>query len=382
MRIVVDCLAATTGGGVTYLRSLLGAVLAADESIELVFVACSRDPLGDLSQHARVRIVCPIGEAPATPRKLAWQLGSLGLATGRLGGDVLFSPSELAPLRSTVPVVLGFQNPNLYDQPVRHESRYQQLRLRLLLAGARVSARRASAAVFVSEPFRRAVAERIPLDGVRQYVIEPGLDPIFTGARDTGEGFEELQPYVLSVSDVYAYKNYPLLVDAFAALARDDLRLVIAGLPFDRYAQRETEQRARANGIEDQVVMLGSVPRERMPGLYTRAECFVFPSLLESFGFPPLEAMACGLPVACARASVMPDLLGDAAEWFDGRDPTSCATALGVVLDDRDRRAALVAKGKSLVSRFDWSRAGAALVRVFDSVSRSERCPDAGGIEG
>jgi glycosyltransferase involved in cell wall biosynthesis len=263
-------------------------------------------------------------------------------------------------------VVLGLQNPNLYERPARF-GWSQRARLRVLLAAARACARRAAALVFVSEPFRRTAAAALGPLRAPQSVVEPGLDPIFHAPP--GDGFDELRPYVLSVSDFYPYKNFASLVQAFARLGRPDLRLVIAGRPLDAGSVRETREAARAAGVAARVELLGAVRFERMPALYARAECFAFPSLLESFGFPPLEAMACGTPVACSSASVMPAVCGDGPLYFDPLDPADIAAAIARVLDDEPLRARLREAGRARAAAFDWSRSGRLLVEVLASTA-------------
>jgi alpha-1,3-rhamnosyl/mannosyltransferase len=365
LRAVVDALAASTGGGVTYLRSLLRAALAADAELELTLVAAGSHPFADLAADPRVDVLCPLGPAPRLPLRVGWELSRLGHRAADLGGDVVFCPSELAPLATRLPLVVGFQNPNLYERPVPYASAFAELRLRALAAGARASARRATALVFVSEPFRRVATRGLPSTGASQHVIEPGLDEVFSGGP-AGNAYDTLRPYVLSVSDFYPYKNFPLLVEAFAALDRSRvLRLVIAGRPVDHPSYDETVARAAALGIADRVVFLGAVPLAAMPGLYSAAECFVFPSLLESFGFPPIEALACGVPVACARASVMPDLLGDSVAWFDGRDARACSETMARLLTRPEERERARAAAPALRARFSGVDAGAELARVL-----------------
>jgi glycosyltransferase involved in cell wall biosynthesis len=363
MRVVVDALAASTGGGVTYLRSLLGAAVETDPELELVLVCGRPDPFAELLASDRVQAAQPLGAQPSLARRVAFELGALGRAAVRLGGDVLFCPSEIGPLRSRLPVVLGLQNPNLYERPVDFASPLQDVRLRLLAFAARRSARRASVLVFVSEPFRRRAAPALDA-AVPQRVVEPAMDPLFRPIRDAGQSGAP-RPYLLSVSDFYPYKNFPLLVEAFALLDRPELRLVIAGRPVDRSSHAETVQRARTLGVDRRVALLGSVPLNEMPALYTGAACFVFPSLLESFGFPPLEAMACGTPVVCSDASVMPELYGDAALYTDARNPAALADTIRRVLSDPVLGSELSRRGRARAHRTSRAGAAGALLSAF-----------------
>jgi glycosyltransferase involved in cell wall biosynthesis len=376
VRVVVDALAATTGGGVTYLRSILASALAADPELELVVVAANAAPFAELVAGGRTRVETPLGSRPSLPRRVAWESTALGRLASRAGGDVLFCPSELAPFGTPVPVVLGLQNPNLYERPVPYAATRQELRLRTLALAARSSARRAAALVFVSEPFRDRTAPHLA-SPAPTFVAEPALDPVFDHPL-AGDGSAVPGPYVLAVSDFYPYKNFPLLVEAFALLKRPGLRLVLAGRPVDLHSYRLTLDRAAALGVESQMTVLGSVPLAEMPALYRGAECLAFPSLLESYGFPPLEAMACGVPVVSSDASVMPGVLGDAAAYADARSAPALAAAIEQVLGDPAYANALRERGRGRVARLDRAAAGRALVTAFAAGSSSRPAQGAG----
>ena len=366
MRVLVDGLAARTGGGTTYLRSLIGAALAADPTLEVTLLCGARQPFAELERGGRTQLVDVLGTAPSA-RRAVWQQTRLPRLAAKLRADVIFAPSELGPRRSAVPMLLGFQNPNLYERPVP-VGLAQELRLRALLLGARASARRAQGLVFVSEPFRRVAVRALHVSGSRQWTIEPGLDPVFRRADARDQPAAAGDRYLLCVADIYPYKNLVRLVDAFALVARaagDDLRLMLVGRPFDLRETQRVRERARAHGLERRVILSGAVPLERMPALYRGAACFAFPSLLESFGFPPLEAMACGVPVACARSSVLPEICGDGAEYFDPHDAADIARVLSSILADERRSAAVAARGRSQAERYSWERAGSRVVEAL-----------------
>jgi len=371
VRVVVDCLAARTGGGLTYLRSILGAALAVDPELELVLLTADPALLAVLEDDPRVQTVSPLGPRPSVARRVAFELSGLGRVAARHRADVLVCPSEIAPLTSPVPVVVGFQNPNLWERPLPLPLS-QRARLAALRHLARASARRAAACTFVSEHLREAAS--VEPSGA-EYVVEPPVDPIFSPRPQVPARFARLQPYVLTVADVYRYKNLGVLVDAVARLGRPDLRLVVAGRRIERAETDRLDRRVAKLGREGSVTFLGSLPLEEMPGLYTGAACFAFASLIESFGFPPLEAMACGVPVACGRASVMPAILGDAPEWFDPRDAEAARAAIALVLNDSVAARAAVARGLEQTKRFSPQRAGEALVSVLRATAAYHRIP-------
>jgi len=136
-------------------------------------------------------------------------------------------------------------------------------------------------------------------------------------------------------------------------LDRPDLKLVIAGgkgwLEDPLYAQIE------ALGLGDRVQFIGFAADEDLPALYSAAQVFAFPSLYEGFGLPPLEAMACGVPVVASRASSVPEVVGEAGLLIDPLDVDDLAGALARALDDEALRAELTRRGLEQARRFSWA---------------------------
>ena len=123
-------------------------------------------------------------------------------------------------------------------------------------------------------------------------------------------GTGEREPFLLYPARRWPHKNHERLFEAFALVRRErpELRLVLTG-------------GGEFGSVPDGVEVLGHVPRPQLVGLLQRASALVFPSLYEGFGQPPLEAMACGCPVACSNAGALPEVVGDAALLFDPRRP-------------------------------------------------------------
>jgi glycosyltransferase involved in cell wall biosynthesis len=179
----------------------------------------------------------------------------------------------------------------------------------------------------------------------------------------------------LCVSAALVHKNLDALIEAFGRLAarRPELALVIAG-----HAGREQERlRAAAarTGHGSRVILTGWISSADLEGLYDLAACCVYPSLLEGFGLPLLEAMARGVPIASADASSLPEVAGDAAELFNGRDVASISDAVERLLDDRPHAERLIARGRARVALFTWERCAAA---TLDSYQRAFGLPAAG----
>jgi glycosyltransferase involved in cell wall biosynthesis len=161
--------------------------------------------------------------------------------------------------------------------------------------------------------------------------------------------------FLLYVGQQSDYKNLERLAEAHQLLRRThpDLGLVLAG-KLDTAAERNRERFAERgwSGIE----FPGWVSDGQLNWLYEHAEAYVFPSLMEGFGLPGLEAMLHGLPVVSSNATCLPEIYGDAAEYFDPTDAEAIATAIGEVVGSPARRAELVAAGTRRLERYDWRR--------------------------
>jgi glycosyltransferase involved in cell wall biosynthesis len=160
---------------------------------------------------------------------------------------------------------------------------------------------------------------------------------------------------LLSLSAKRPHKNLLALLGAFARLpAAERPVLVLPGYPTDH--ERELRERARALGIEDEVLFPDWISPAELEGLWALADAFVFPSLYEGFGLPVLEAMARGVPVACSNASSLPEVAGEAALLFDPRDEAAIAGALQRLLSDRPLADRLRVLGVQRSREFTWER--------------------------
>jgi glycosyltransferase involved in cell wall biosynthesis len=128
--------------------------------------------------------------------------------------------------------------------------------------------------------------------------------------------------------------------------------------------------RLRELGLEDEVVLPGYIADEDLPAVYSAASVFVFPSLYEGFGLPPLEAMACGTPAVCSNASSLPEVCGEAALLVEPTDVAALAQAMARVLSDEPLRATLRARGLAQAAKFSWERTARETLAVYREVYR------------
>ena len=205
-------------------------------------------------------------------------------------------------------------------------------------------------------------------------VLHGGVDPRFQPDPEPGER-ERLQshygigvrPYVLSVGTLQPRKNYVRLIKAFAQVETSrlaDPQLLIAGGQGWLYEDIFAE----AARYRDQVRILGFVDDADLPALYRNAALFVFPSLYEGFGFPVLEAMACGVPTISSNASSLPEVAGDAALLVDPLNVDALAEAMTCVLENADLSTGMISRGLVQAAQFTWERGARQLLNTFEGL--------------
>jgi glycosyltransferase involved in cell wall biosynthesis len=175
-------------------------------------------------------------------------------------------------------------------------------------------------------------------------------------------------PFILYVGGLTPYKNLITLVKAFYKLKIEGInhKLVIAGTKRWRY--KELFDFIDHLHLQDDIIFTGYVPDEDLPSMYNAAELFIYPSLYEGFGLPPLEAMACGCPVIASNASSIPEVVGDAGILFDPYDVNKLADHIFEVLSDDLLRANLSKKGLDRAKQFTWDRCALETFKVYQKM--------------
>ena len=361
VRIAVEGLYATEGttdGAGRFLTSLLAALGRRDD-VEVV-------ALVGPSTYDAVRAIEGLADVVGLggsrrAGRIATQHVRVPREARRQGADVLLCLGNYAPLVHALPTVAVVQN--LLLAVVMNE--YGRARALYRRASARHLARRSDAVVAISDHMAAELVRTTPRAADRVRVVPAGVDVDFFGTPDQSPPGAPA-PYLLAVGTVWAYRDYPL---ALEALARSELphTLVIAGsaAPEER---AKLEARAEELGIAGRLRLLGVVTPAELRRWYAGADALVAPSRLESFGLSVLEAMAAGTPVVAVDRSVYPETAAGAAE-LAAPEPGALAAALRRAVEP-ERRAELVARGRERAARFTWDHAAAGLVDVCRSAVR------------
>lgn len=173
------------------------------------------------------------------------------------------------------------------------------------------------------------------------------------------------RPFIFSIGTVQPRKNYGRLIHALAQLRRKDYDLDLVIVGGRGWLEDPIHQTVRDIHMEDHVHFIGFADEADLPALYSAAECLAFPSLYEGFGFPVLEAMACGTPVVTSNVSSLPEIAGDAALIVDPYDTDAIAHAIQRLLDDTTLRNQLIEKGYARVGRFSWDESARKLRQIY-----------------
>jgi glycosyltransferase involved in cell wall biosynthesis len=173
------------------------------------------------------------------------------------------------------------------------------------------------------------------------------------------------RPYIAYVGARAGYKNFVGLLRAFglSKVLRSEFSLVCVG--GGSLTKEEREEMTRAGVQPDQVILLNGSD-ELVESIYRGAAAFVYPSLYEGFGLPPLEAMSASCPVVCSRTSSMPEVCGDAAEYFDPTQPDSIATSIERAVGASGRRQELIARGLLQIRKFSWDQCARQTAAIYN----------------
>lgn len=351
-----------------YTGRLLAAMLEHGRDWE--FLLYSNRPLGRLEKS--LATASPVEAYFARSHWLWMQLFLPGIVAGS-EPDLLHFTNSLAPLKMSRPYVLTVHDASLFLHS-QHHPKARLLTVRLILP---LIARRADAIVTMSNNAKRDLVKALRLSPEKIEVIyeaaprsfhrEP--DPEYQLAVRKKYGLPDR--YLLYVGTLEPRKNLSRLLRAFWRLRQQGFRhqLILAG-PNGWHMNGIFAEIERLE-LQGSTRMLGYVPVADLPGLYSLASVFVFPSLYEGFGLPPLEAMACGVPVLTSNNSSLAEICGDAAHLINPLDEAEIAAGLRALLEDPDWRTELGRRGRRRSREFSWSEAAAQTMALYERVLKT-----------
>lgn len=317
--------------------------------------------------HVRVRRTLPHTPLVRIPLTLSAELR-------RRPVDILHVQYTAPPLAPCAVVA------TIHDLSFEHlpETFTRRSRAQLRLT-VRRTAKRAAHVITPSEFTRRDIIETYGLDPSRVSAIplaaSEGFRPV-TDEREVGSVLGRYGirgEYVLAVGSIQPRKNLARLVRAYSDLRRERGRVKLPQLVLvgkQAWLYDSILKTIEDEGIRQSVVLTGYVSESELPALYSGARCFVYPSVFEGFGLPPLEAMRCGAPVLVGNRTSLPEVVGDAALTFDPFDAGEIARAIARVLDDARLRDELKRRGLERAALFDWRNTARMTLQVYENTLR------------
>jgi glycosyltransferase involved in cell wall biosynthesis len=370
-RILIDGSMARGGGGFTYLVNILPELCAMAPDDRFRVLVRSERLAKSIAPAANLELDL-LPEASWFER-LQFTYRELPRVIGDWQTDLYFSAGETAPLKAPCPTIASFRNPIIYTDLDLGFTWKQKLRVRALREISRLSSRVCDRVMFVSADSAKWIGDSLDIPDGRRAVIHHGID-VDAWARPEPEPWAaDDRSYILSVSSVYRHKNYVRLIEAYASLARrreDMPDLVIIGdIQCPEYLAEMERARANAGeGISEAIHLLGEVPYGEIKSYYAGADLFVFPSYLETFGHPMLEAMASGVPTVAADIPCFREIAGDAAFYADPHKTEAIAVAMEEALFTPRARQSLIKRGLQRVQEFGWNATADRLLSLFDEV--------------
>ncbi|GAA0547442.1 glycosyltransferase family 1 protein [Halorubrum ejinorense] len=376
MKIGINGLAAKTGGGVTYLQNLVTNILdISDHRIHFFVSATTRKQL-NLPTDDDTLTVDSI-DVSGTGSRLWYEQTGLPLSIIRQNIDLLYSPSEIPVMWCPCTQVVANQNPNLYYDIDVEKSLRQRVREQALSGALEAAQLPSEATIFVSESSKRKATRELRISEDNAYSVQHGVGSSFANVHTSDAKFPSAESeYILLVSTLYKHKNVHNLIAAYARLPQAKRRehplLIVGSKTVESEYTRDVENLARELGVAESVSLVGRVSETALRSYYSNAHLFVFPSLIESFGLPVLEAMATGVPVAASANASIPEVGGDAAVYFDPEDPDQMSVVIERALDNQKLREDLVARGQERVRDFTWEKCAKETLNVFERAANIE----------
>jgi glycosyltransferase involved in cell wall biosynthesis len=358
----------------TYIRNLLRQLARLDPSTEFVVLCRPEDTQAVTSLGENL---LPVPET-AGNYSLAEQV-KVPFKLKRHGVTLFHAPHYVLP-----PLVRCKSVVTIHD--CIHLMFPQYLPNRVALGYARASiaaaARRATRVLTVSESSKRDILRFVDIRPEKIDVIYNAHDERFTiepreeDVVRVRERYQLQDPFVLYAGNVKPHKNLERLIEAFYLVRSrglDEVKLVLIGDDISRYAA--LRRAVHRHQLHKYVRFLGYMPEETLAVMYRLASVFVFPSLYEGFGLPPLEAMASGTPVVTSNVSSLPEVAGNAALLVDPLDPEAIADGIQRVLTDERLRQQLHERGIARARQFSWETSVRRVREIYTAVGRPAQVP-------
>jgi glycosyltransferase involved in cell wall biosynthesis len=299
--------------------------------------------------------------------RILWEHLRLPALAEKHGVALLHCPSYICPVTgSRVPCIITVHDTIALDHPEwckRSNAVYYRL-----FMGRAVS--QAAAIVAVSEKTAQDLTRHFPSCVSRIEIIPPGLDPVFedTPTADVLDVVRKRyalpKKYILHAGNLEPKKGLTALLEGYRVFLQKGHTHALVLTGGRQWRSRTLVQRLQAE-LTGACQLTGYIARQDLPAVYRMASAFVFPSLYEGFGFPPLEAMRCGVPVIASSGGALTETLGEAAIRIDPLRPATIANALDQLIRSNELRSEYIRRGREQAKKYNWETAAKSLVSLY-----------------
>jgi len=358
-------------GAGTYIIQLIRALTNLENQARFVIFA---------QKNQQTMIGCPeiqnvtwISSPKMSPiQRLLWEQISLPILLLRNKVDVFHSLHYTRPILLPCASVVTFHDMTFFLYPKLHT----RLKRILFPIAIRISAYLSDHIIAVSECTQQDAMRILNLNPLRISAIPNGISEDFRPITDNSllEECRNLyhlpENFILFTGLIEPRKNLPALINAYALLVKEfsPPPLVIVGR--SGWGNIQLSELINQQNLKDQIIFTGYISARDLPIVYNLAQVFVYPSLYEGFGFPPLEAMACGIPVVSSDSSAMREIIGEAGILVPARDINALADAIRSLLQDSSLRLYYSSLGKQRSKLYSWKRTAQETLRVYQQVTR------------
>jgi glycosyltransferase involved in cell wall biosynthesis len=370
-----------TTGSAQYMIHLLDALAHIDQQNE--YILLGPRPVKQTDQHSFPYQVHPVPSFAARNEnieKVIWEQLTAPNAARNAGVDLYHVPYFAPPLFPHTPTIA-----TIHDViPMRLPAYQLGGKVKAYMKLVSYAAHRATMVITVSQHAKQDMIDALKIPPERIRVIyeaagdeyHPITDPEILAEARARYGISER--YIFYLGGLDQRKNVPQLIHAFAHLyaqiGDSHLQLVISGNPDKQRGPLFPDPRPIAAdlGMSEQIIFR-FIEDEDKPAIYSGASLFVFPSLYEGFGLPPLEAMGCGAPVVCSNRTSLPEVVGDAAISIDPEDTQALTEAMHQILTNSTLQADLRARSLRQAAQFSWSKTAQETLAVYQEVSKRKK---------
>lgn len=375
MRIGINLLSISTGGAEIYVVNLIKNLALIDKENQYeVFISKEKRGQFEVDQH-NFKFIELSSKLSIPYYRIIWEQFFLPIILKKDKIDVLFSSGNIDILFSPCKTVIAIQVIQPFAVPEMFTSK---MRLYYLRAMIRLSSKMTDKIITVSKTTKNELIKYLNIPSSKIIPVYHGVDAHFNplSKNEVKRKFGIKKDYILSISSVYKFKNYINLIRGFKILREKynkNFQLVIIGKIIEKDYSLKMIRTIDELCLNYEVILIDGVPHNETYLLYSGANLYVFPSYCETFGMTQIEAMACGIPVVTSNISVMPEICGDAAGYFDPANPEDIADKMNQVLSDESVKNKLINNGIKRARDFSWEKSAREHLLVFEEIYRAGR---------